>query len=130
MNDILIDNKYIYNFELNFIHYFSFLIKICFFLFMIGILGNKPKSLMMMNFFVKLLLGIFLIYRFNKYRSKKITFSELDRKVIYSSGLYIVLLSLSDFTVIFIDSIRKKILPYSTPILEKGKEFIKNIHLV
>ena len=51
MGDILIDNKSIYNLELNFIHYFSFLVKICFFLFMVGILNNKPQSLMVMNFF-------------------------------------------------------------------------------
>lgn len=125
MGDILIDNKSIYNLELNFIHYFSFLVKICFFLFMVGILNNKPQSLMVMNFFIKFILGIFLVYRFNKYRSKKITFSELDRKVIYSSGLYIILLSLSDFIIIFIESIRKMILPYTTPIIEKGKDIVK-----
>ena len=111
MNDILIDNKYIYNLELNFITYFSFLMKIFFVLFMVGAINNNLQSLMIMNFFIKLLLGCFLVYRFNKYRSKKIILSELDRKIIHSSGLYIIILSFSDIIIAFLDSIRKLIFP-------------------
>ena len=124
MNDILIDNKYIYNFELNFITYFSFLMKIFFVLFMVGAINNNLQSLMIMNFFIKLLLGCFLVYRFNKYRSKKIILSELDRKIIHSSGLYIIILSFSDIIIAFLDSIRKLILPYTSPMIEKIKKLV------
>ena len=124
MNDILIDNKYIYNLELNFITYFSFLMKIFFVLFMVGAINNNLQSLMIMNFFIKLLLGCFLVYRFNKYRSKKIILSELDRKIIHSSGLYIIILSFSDIIIAFLDSIRKLILPYTSPMIEKIKKLV------
>lgn len=131
MGDILINNKILYAIEINFIHYFSYLVKICFVLFMIGVLSNKPHQLLAMNFVIKIILGLFLVYRFNKYRTKQITFSELDRKIIYSSGLYIILLSFADLITAFLTSIRQKIIPYTIPIINKSKKGIEYItHII
>ena len=49
MSDILINNKIIYAFEINFIRYFSYLVKICLVLFMIGVLSNKPHQLLLIH---------------------------------------------------------------------------------
>ena len=125
MKDFLIDNKYIYQCQINFIHYFSYVTKIFLVLFMIGFLKDKPQELFIMNFCIKVILGIFLVYRFNNYRTNKITFTELDRKVIYSIGIYILLLSFTDIIIQFLTFIRSIILPYTLPIIEKGKTFLK-----
>jgi len=116
MGDILIDNKDFYNFELNFLTYFSFIIKLTVILFIIGVFENKPTIITNFNFVVKLILAIFLIYRFNKYRKDKIKFTELDRKVSYSAGVYILLISFISVFNYYIDSIRTKfILPITQP---------------
>ena len=125
MGDLLIDNKFIYNIELNFLYFMSYFMKLFFLLFMIGFLQDKPKELLFMNFCIKVILGIFLIYRFNNYRSNKISFTELDRKVIYSIGIYILLLSFTDIIINFITVIRNQILPYTRPIIERGKRIVK-----
>jgi hypothetical protein len=105
MKDILIDNKFIYNLEINFIKIFSIITKIILFLFIIGIFEEKPRNFIVINSIVKIMISLFLIYRFNKYR-KKIIFTELDRKVIYSSALYIIIISFADIFQKFIHKIR------------------------
>ena len=92
---------------------------------MIGFLKDKPQQLLIMNFCIKVILGIFLIYRFNGYRSNKIIFTELDRKVIYSIGIYILILSFADIIVNFLTMIRSIILPYTLPFIERGKTILK-----
>jgi hypothetical protein len=114
MSDILVDNKNFYNFELKFLTYFSFITKFTVVLFLIGIFQNKPYILIKFNFVVKVLLALFLIYRFNSYRKHKIEFTELDRKVCYSAGIYIILISFLDIINYYTETIRNNfILPYT-----------------
>lgn len=114
MSDILIDNKKIYNLELNVLFFINFITKFAFVLFLIGIFQNKPLILVRFNFVVKIILALFLIYRFNKYRKTKIHFTELDRKVCYSLGIYIIIISFFDIINYYIETIRNIfILPYT-----------------
>jgi len=122
MPDILIDNKHIYNFELYFLRYLSIVTKIMVVLFFIGVFTNKPLFILEINFVVKFLLGLFLIYRFNSYRKHKVTFTELDRKICYSAGLYIVLISFGEYLVSFTDVIRGKITQITAPIINPIKQ--------
>jgi hypothetical protein len=125
MSDILIDNKDFYNFELNFLIYLSFITKVTVILFIIGIFQNKPTFLLNFNFVVKLILAVFLIYRFNSYRKDKLRFTELDRKVCYSSGIYILVISFINLFDYYIDTIRSNfILPITQPIIEWSKNVI------
>ena len=118
MKDVLINNKNIYNVELNFIRIFSIISKITAVLFFIGIFQNKPTLYIKFNFVVKFILGLFLIYRFNSYRKYKITFTELDRKVCYSAGIYIILISLGDYILSFSYKIRQQFIqPFTQPII-------------
>ena len=121
MPDVLIDNKNIYNFELNFLYIFSIISKLTAVLFLIGIFQDKPTLYMNFNFVVKFLLGLFLIYRFNSYRKYKITFTELDRKICYSAGLYIVIISLGNYLLSFTYKIREK---FIKPITDYIKNYI------
>jgi hypothetical protein len=117
MTDILIDNKKIYNFELRFLDYFNFITKVTIILSFIGFFQTKPLLIIEFNFAMKIILALFLIYRFNDYRKSKIQFTELDRKICYSAGIYIIIVSFVDLITNNIDYIREKyILPYTEPI--------------
>ena len=96
MPDVLIDNKDFYNSASIFVKYFSLISKTVMVLFIIGFFSGKPESFLFANFIVKVLIALFLIYRFNSYRIYKIKFTELDRKLCYSAGLYILLISFVD----------------------------------
>lgn len=121
MSDIVVDNKKIYNFELKFLTYFSYVTKFTVLLFLIGIFQNKPFILIQFNFVVKVILALFLIYRFNSYRKYKIEFTELDRKVCYSAGIYIILISFLDIINFYTEYIRNNfILPFT-------KQFMQHI---
>jgi len=114
MSDILVDNKNFYNFELKFLTYFSFITKFTVVLFLVGFFQNKPYILIKFNFVVKVILALFLIYRFNSYRKHKIEFTELDRKVCYSAGIYIILISFLYIVNYYTEYIRNNfILPYT-----------------
>jgi hypothetical protein len=127
MNDILIDNKDFYNFEVNFLHFISIITKVSFVLFIIGFFQTKNDFLLQFNFIVKVILALFLIYRFNNYRKRKIEFTELDRKVCYSSGIYIILISFFDLINNYIDTIRNNyVLPITEPLIEWFKKILKS----
>jgi len=130
MSDILIDNKNLYNFEVNFIKYFSFITKFTVILFIVGFFQSKPTYIIQINFIVKVILALFLIYRFNSYRKHKIEFTELDRKVCYSAGIYIIVISFVDLINHYTDYIRSNIvLPFTEPIIQRFKNSLKNLNL-
>jgi hypothetical protein len=131
MSDVLIDNKDFYNFELKFLNFITFITKASFVLFIIGIFQNKIDYISKFNFVIKVILALFLIYRFNSYRKEKIRFSELDRKVCYSAGIYIITISFFDLINNYIDTIRNQIIlpitkPITEPITDWFKLFLKN----
>jgi O-antigen/teichoic acid export membrane protein len=131
MNDILIDNKEFYNFEVKFLDFISIITKVSFVLFIIGFFQSKKDYIIQFNFIVKVILALFLVYRFNNYRKNKIEFTELDRKVCYSSGIYIILVSFFDLINNYIDTIRNNhILPITQPLIEWVKKILKNQDLL
>jgi len=131
MNDILIDNKEFYNFEVKFLDFISIITKVSFVLFIIGFFQSKNDYIIQFNFIVKVILALFLVYRFNNYRKNKIEFTELDRKVCYSSGIYIILVSFFDLINNYIDTIRNNyILPITQPLIEWVKKILKNQDLL
>ena len=121
MPDVLIDNKTFYNSASIFVKYFSLISKTVMVLFIIGFFSGKPESFLFANFIVKVLIALFLIYRFNSYRTYKIKFTELDRKLCYSAGLYILLISFVDITQTYVEQIRSFIIPYTSPIINSIK---------
>jgi hypothetical protein len=106
MPDYLIDNKKLYNFQYYTLKYFSILFKIALVLYITGFLSYKPPFIIELNFLLKIILAIFLIYRFNSHRKKLIHFTELDRKICFSSGLYILLISFADIINIYTEKLR------------------------
>jgi hypothetical protein len=127
MSDILIDNKNFYNFELKFLNFMTFITKVTFIFFIVGIFQKKLDYIVQLNFVVKVILALFLIYRFNSYRKHKIEFTELDRKICYSAGIYIITISFLDLINKYVDTIRNKfVLPITQPIVDHFKKFLKS----
>jgi hypothetical protein len=58
-------------------------------LIMIKNILHKKYLYLKINFIIKILIALFMIYRFNSYRKYKIQFTELDRKVAFSAGLFL-----------------------------------------
>ena len=52
-----------------------------------GLSANAPQYLETLNTYFKIYISLFLIYRFNPFRS--IQFTELDSKIAFSAGLFL-----------------------------------------
>lgn len=130
MGDVLVDNKKLYNFELKFITFLSIINIIGITLFIIGFFQVIPNVILKFNIFFKIILALFLIYRFNDYRKHPIRFTELDRKICFSTGVFIIIISFIDIITYNIEFIRKNyILPYTVPVLNYSKKILKNLNL-
>lgn len=124
MSDWLVDNPFFYDNAMVFIHYFGWLTKLMIVLFIIGFFTNKPDSFLAINFFIKVLFSLFLIYRFNSYRKNKIQWTDLDRKICFSAGVYIFMFSFIDIIQTYVERLRGLIDPYTVPIINKAKSMI------
>lgn len=55
-----------------------------------GLSSSAPAYLYTLNTIIHVYIGIFLLYRFHPFK-ETYTFSELDRKVAYSAGIFITM---------------------------------------
>ena len=55
----------------------------------LGISQTAPKYLDTMDYYVRIYICLFLIWRFNPLR-EKVEFTELDRKIAFSAGAFIL----------------------------------------
>jgi hypothetical protein len=118
MSDWLVDNPFFYDNATAFIHYFGYITKLVVVLFIIGFFTDKPSGFLAINFVIKILFSLYLIYRFNSYRKNKIQFTDLDRKICYSAGVYIFTFSFVDVIQTYVERLRELIDPYTVPILQ------------
>jgi hypothetical protein len=124
--DVLTDNKDIYNMQYTFITYASLITKILVVLFIFGFFQyDESWHFLEISFAIKVAIALFLIYRFNSYRTQNITFTPLDRKIAYSAGLYILVISFFDIINGYIDKLRSLILPYTLPWIQSIKQFLQ-----
>lgn len=102
------EKKILYNFQNS---AFTLFVMVSYILYAISIIGlsrNAPKYIETLDSYVKIYVCLFLIYRFNPFR-KTIEFTELDRKIAFSAGLFILTTT----------TINKIILTYFTDIKTK-----------
>jgi hypothetical protein len=78
--------------------------------YLVGIVQDHPIRLLYINQVIKIICAIYLLYRFNKYR--KISLTELDKVVVCSIGLYVFLVSFSEFFEKISDYARSYIIMY------------------
>jgi len=124
MSDVLVDNPLFYNNAYFFINYFEYLTALVLLFFIIGAFTNKPTGFLAINFAIKILFSIFMMYRFNRYRKDKIQFTDLDKKICFSAGIYIFVFSFLDVITIYIEQLQKLIDPYTIPIIQQVKSAI------
>jgi len=71
---------------------FNFIIFTTYFLIIISSFGlseTAPKYLQYLDYYVRIYICLFLIWRFNPLRTRY-EFTELDRKIAFSAGLFIL----------------------------------------
>ena len=129
MSDWLVDNPFFYDNASAFIHYFGYITKLVVVLFIIGFFTDKPSGFLAINFVIKILFSLYLIYRFNSYRKNKIQFTDLDRKICYSAGVYIFTFSFVDIIQTYIERLRELIDPYTVPIVKDFKQMVGISHI-
>jgi hypothetical protein len=129
MSDWLVDNPFFYDNATAFINYFGYITKLVVVLFIIGFFTNKPSGFLAINFVIKILFSLYLIYRFNSYRKNKIQFTDLDRKICYSAGVYIFTFSFVDIIQTYIERLRELIDPYTVPIVKDFKQMVGISHI-
>jgi len=113
---MLLENKTITKYEKLFLHYFEWIMKLSTYLFVVGLVNGKPSLLMKFNFVLKVCISCYLIYRFNDYRKEKVEFTDLDRKLVYSCSVYILLISFADILFTYVVEIRHFFAPYTQSI--------------
>jgi hypothetical protein len=87
---------------------FDIIIYISYILLIISSLGlsqSAPKYLKLLDYYVKIYICLFLIWRFNPFRSDY-EFTDLDRKISFSAGLFILT---TTYLNEYIDDIKTKV---------------------
>jgi uncharacterized membrane protein len=75
-------------------------------LYTFGIINAQPSTLLGFNFVLKVFTSIYLIYRFNSWSKTKMEFTNLDRKLVVGVSIFSLIVSFSDFIIVYINYIR------------------------
>lgn len=81
-------NKVLHRFQSNAFTFTIYLSWILYLSIALGLYANAPEYLDTLHSFVKVYISLFLIYRFNPFR--RVRFTELDAKIAFSSGLFLL----------------------------------------
>jgi len=101
--------KILYDFQNNGFQLFIFISYLLYGLSIIGLWRNAPKYIQTLDSYVKIYICLFLIYRFNPLRTN-IKFTELDRKIVFSAGLFILATTaINSIALNYLSSIKSKI---------------------
>ena len=79
----------LYKLQDNAFNIFVFMTYFVYFASIIGAFSVDPKFMDTIDFYAKLYICLFLLIRFNPIR-KKIKFTELDRKISFSAGVFLL----------------------------------------
>jgi len=77
-----------YTFQNNFYTIVVYITWLLYFAIALGISVNAPEYLNTLQSFMKIYISLFLIYRFNPFR--RVKFTELDAKITFSAGIFLL----------------------------------------
>jgi hypothetical protein len=80
-------SKKIYDVQNRGFDIFIFISWMLYFAVLLGVSVNAPSYLDNVDYYAKIYVSLFLLYRFNVFR--KVTFTELDRKIAFSAGVFL-----------------------------------------
>jgi hypothetical protein len=89
--------------------------------FIYGIITNDAILFMQLNFIIKVLISLYLIYHFNHFRINPIKFTTLDKRICYSAGVYLFIFSFADVFDNYFSQINKILIKLKDDILIKIK---------
>jgi hypothetical protein len=93
------------------VDWMGFITFFIFVLLFLGLIQKEPTYFIEATFFFKVFISLYLIIRFNEFR-KNIKFTELDRKVCFLAGIYLLLFAFADLIQYYIIKIRAILNPY------------------
>ena len=78
---------------------------------LIGLSTKAVDYINTIDYYIKIYVSLYIIYRFNQFR--KVSFTELDRKIIFTSGIFLFTTTIIHTILIkFITQIKTWIEPY------------------
>ena len=83
-----------------FVKWFNLLYFCMVLLFAFGVFLDERHYFDTANFFMKIYLSLYLIYRFNSYQ-KSLQFTHLDKIMCYSAGMYLLGATFADYFISF-----------------------------
>jgi len=97
-------------YQLYMLNLFSYLSYFFYFCLFIGVATTKPEYLDELQLCVQIYISLFLIYRFNPFIKRSNKYDELDRKVAFSSGTFLLLTSsIAGIAKVYLEDAAKKI---------------------
>jgi len=81
-------HKALYNFQSHILTLFVILTYVSYIGLAVGIQVVSPHNLDTLDYYAKVYVCLFLLYRFNPFRT--IEFNELDRKIAFSAGVFLL----------------------------------------
>lgn len=98
-------------------------------LFFVGFFTKTPIYFIEFTLFIKVIMALYLVYRFNPFFEIKQPFTLLDRRICYSCGVFILLVAFTDYVTYYMYQIRSLILPFTDPIVKviKGSDLYTSV---
>ena len=75
-------------------------------LFVMGIINDKVDIILFLNFGLKILISLYLIYKYNPFQKNNLHFTNLDRKIVFSLSIYNIIVSFSDIIILYVADVR------------------------
>jgi hypothetical protein len=101
-------SKKIYDVQNRGFDIFIFISWMLYFAVLLGVSVNAPSYLDNVDYYAKIYVSLFLLYRFNVFR--KVTFTELDRKIAFSAGMFLfATTAVNQVLTQYLDPIKSKI---------------------
>jgi hypothetical protein len=99
-------------------HAFTIFIVLSYILYAISVFGlskNAPKYIQTLDSYVKIYICLYLVYRYNPLRKwifkQKFEFTELDRKIVYSSAMFILATTaINSYAIRYLSKFKDKIM--------------------
>lgn len=95
------------SYSLYFVKLLGYIYTLFMILFIIGFFKTTPPVFVTFTFVVKVVMALFLLYRFNPYFNKGFHFTKLDQEIVLFSSFFILVSSFTDYTQHFLVEIQK-----------------------
>ena len=100
-------------FQITIFNYVIFISYALYFIAIFGIYSNAPEYLADLQYYVKIYVSLFLIWRFNWFRT--VQFTELDKKIAFTAGLFLLTTTFIDeFIKTSLQNVKQNVVKYYT----------------